>query len=363
MTARGTVTVVVGAQFGSEAKGAVCAALAKRDYGNRGHASVRVGGSQAGHTAYDKIGRAWALRHIPVAAVVNPDARLLIARGSEIDPDVLLDEIIRLEDAGFEIKNRLFVDRSATVIQDHHKHREASEGLTARLGSTAKGVGAARADRIMRTAQIWGDVADGLGLRSWDVAALQTALIAAGQHIVIEGVQGYGLGLHTEHYPKSTSSDTDAATFLALAGVSPWQENCDPVRVVLVARTFPIRVAGNSGDMHAETDWETLGLTPELTTVTRKVRRVGHWDEDLVLDAIRANGGPAPTVELAISMLDQRYAETENVEFHDLKTDAPTAWRWLEYLQETYHTRIGMVGTGPDSWSVSDHSMLAGDYK
>ena len=156
----GSVTVVVGGQFGSESKGAACGFLAERDLQiGLPHAAVRVGGSQAGHSVYDDTGTRWALRHIPVAAVTNHDAKLLIARGSEIDPLVLEDEITRLESAGIPVRHRLRVDPSATIIEPEHLALETDNdgaNLVGRVGSTGKGVGAARAARIMRTAQTWG---------------------------------------------------------------------------------------------------------------------------------------------------------------------------------------------------------------
>ena len=76
----GTLKVVVGGQFGSEAKGAVGAYLAA----DGRTATVRVAGPNAGHTAYDADGREWKLRQIPAAAVTT-DTPIFIGAGSEID--------------------------------------------------------------------------------------------------------------------------------------------------------------------------------------------------------------------------------------------------------------------------------------
>ena len=63
-------------------------------------------------------------------------------------------------------------------------------------------------------------------------------------------------------------------------------------------------MAGNSGPLKGETSWEELGLEPERTTVTNKVRRVGDWDPELLEEAIRANGGGGwnSGVSLAVTM-------------------------------------------------------------
>jgi adenylosuccinate synthase len=55
-----------------------------------------------------------------------------------------------------------------------------------------------------------------------------------------------------------------------------------------------------------------LGLPEERTTVTKKVRRVGGWDADLVAAAVAANGG-FRSVRLALTMLDQKFPEVERL--------------------------------------------------
>ena len=113
MNNRSAVHVVTGGQFGSEAKGAVTAALVRRmrhENPQRQITNVRVGGPNAGHTAYDTQGRAWALRQIPQCAVIDdPLVLLAVAPGSEIDLRVLYDEVHRLETAGLPVLNRLAI--------------------------------------------------------------------------------------------------------------------------------------------------------------------------------------------------------------------------------------------------------------
>jgi adenylosuccinate synthase len=308
--------VVVGAQYGSEAKGHVTAQIIKKHSVVGGAvANVRVAGPNAGHSVVDESSRKWALRQVPVGAVFTR-VPCVIAAGSEIDPSVLLNEIDSLRAVG-HLSQGLYVDEEATVLEPHHIQRET--GMHERMGSTGKGIGAARADRIMRQAK---RVKDHTGLQASlgerGVRIVNTAAILTGQRhlsdIVIEGTQGYGLGLHAGHYPQCTSSDCRAIDFLSMVGLSPWgapfhQDNLD---IWAVARVYPIRVAGNSGPLKNETTWEELGLPEELTTVTQKVRRVGLWDDDLIRSAVAANGG-APAVRVALTMLDQRFPEIEGM--------------------------------------------------
>lgn len=292
------IHTVVGGQFGSEAKGHVAAQLAEQYRGRKQPTLlVRVGGSNAGHSAVDKDGRVWALRQIPAAAVIDPMAKLVIAQGSEIDLTVLNDEIDQLDAANFNVTARLYIDPSATIIEQHHIDAETGSDLNARTGSTAKGIGAARADRIMRKAKTAYDV-DELAPLLVDTAKMIKEAFYNNATVIVEGTQGYGLGMHTANYPQTTSGDCRTVDLLQQIGFVP----LDPARsravhTWLVMRTYPIRVAGNSGNLDGELSWSDLGersggyIKPELTTVTKKVRRVGEWDTALVQQAIEANGG------------------------------------------------------------------------
>lgn len=346
------VTVVVGAQFGSEGKGAITGHLAKTMQEN--DVVIRVAGPNAGHTAYDDKGREWKLRTVPVAAVTNHRVQLHLAAGSEIDLDVLADEILTLETFGIPIANRLTIHPSATVLTDIHKSREREAGLVGRVGSTGKGIGAARADRIMRRAVTFGEYAVEAGktiaFGSHRVNKLLSTPgpfdLSDGGDIVIEGTQGYGLGLHTQFYPQVTSSDCRAIDFLAMAGISPWASRVHHLDVVLVARTLPIRVAGNSGPLAGETTWAQLGLPEERTTVTNNIRRVGTWDEGLVLDAIEANGGGGfnPHVQLALTMVDQVFPS-----LRDQTTLDGGTMSFIKDMEKRLQTHITYVGTGPNT--------------
>lgn len=332
------VDVVVGGQYGSEAKGHVTAQLIQqavreaklpeiRNQFGIEVINIRVAGPNAGHTAYDSDGRKFAFRSLPVGSVIDPEVLLYIAPGSEIDLPVLYEEIRIAEDAGHPIRGRLYMSKQATLIEDTHKEREAGEGLVGRVGSTGKGIGAARADRIMRTARTVADAFEFGDDRSGDVQPWAWAepedLYAddsfahdKNQHVIIEGTQGYGLSLRASgHYPQVTSSDARSIDFLAMAGIDPTR--CG-VRVQnwVVTRVFPIRVAGNSGPMKGETSWGELGLDEERTTVTQKVRRVGTWDQDLVRRAVQANGGH--TANVVVTMLDQIIPGLDDITDEDL---------------------------------------------
>lgn len=358
--------MVAGAQYGSEAKGHVVDQITRPAVAGQNVVVVRVAGPNAGHTVYGNcpdgctfgadhmsgdewIGHPWRLRSVPVGAVSNPDADLVIAAGSEIDRSVLLDEVTGLEKAGYNVAARLRIDAQATILSAKHIEMEVRDGIQERLGSTAKGIGAARSDRIWRYADLWGFTQ--AEESQINTAEYLRARLSQGATVVIEGTQGYGLGLHAGHYPQCTSSDCRAIDFLAMAGLSPWDRVVDEFGVWLAARVRPIRVAGNSGPIKGETSWQALNLPEELTTVTKKVRRVGEWDTELVRNAVNANGG-APVVRLALTMVDQLFDEIRNAHgaFDDMDWGhevAPDVPAMLTHIENSVGAPVKMVTTSP----------------
>lgn len=326
-----------------EGKGAIAAALATRVEEDQ-LAMIRVGGPNAGHTAWDSEDIEWKLRHIPVGAVVRDDCQLWIGPGSDVNPDVLAEEIRAIEKVGCPVLNRLVVDKNATLIEPLHVWDEQAANLVERIGSTGKGVGAARAARIMRTANTFG----GTG----DVREAAREWLDSGGTVIVEATQGYGLGLHGRHYPKCTSSDCDAQTMLSMAGIIGWSREVESLEVWVVFRTLPIRVAGNSGELRNETTWGELGLPAEHTTVTQKIRRVGTWDADLAREALVANGGPGGKVKVALTGLDLLFGGLKEMrgkwqEKDDLMGAPKEVMQWVIAREEEIGCGFDAIGIGP----------------
>ena len=347
-----SLDVVVGGQFGSEAKGRVTLERVRHRLAQGKHVgSMRVAGPNAGHVVIDPKGERFAMRSLPVG-FIEPKVGLYIAAGSEVDPQVLRAEIELVESKGYRVRDRLFIHPEATYLTPDHIRQERDSDLTRRLGSTAKGIGAARADRIWRRAQRVADIPEpfyDLGqvvdfndeLREFMSNGLNVA-------IVIEGTQGYGLGAHAGFYPQCTSSDARAIDFLAMAGINPWDLSLNSdFRIHVVIRPYPIRVAGNSGPLKGETNWSELGLPEEHTTVTQKVRRVGEFDPGIVQEAIAANG--VALVQLHLSMADQVAPSLAGLsEFPDGFADTDDAVALDNWVAKIPHPeRIATLGTGP----------------
>jgi adenylosuccinate synthase len=339
-----SVSVVVGGQYGSEGKGKLVSHLACRAEGRV--AVVRSGGSNAGHTA-EGYGHRYLLRQLPSGAV-RPDCDLFLAAGMQIDLAVLLEEIGMAEIE----PHRLHIDRNAVVIAADDKHAERRADLEGRLGSTLSGTGSALARKVMRDRGL---------TRAEDVPALAPYLaevsrhlnthVDAGGHLIVEGTQGFGLSLHHGEFPFVTGRDTTAAAFLSECGLAPALVD----DVVAVMRTYPIRVAGNSGPMKKEVSWDDVRAAAgypmalaEYTTVTSKLRRVAEFDWGLAARAVSAN---RPTA-LALHGIDY-------VDYHDL---GKRSWsdlgeksrRFIEQMEDRLGCFVRFVFTGPDGADLID---------
>lgn len=326
------VSIVVGAQYGSEGKGKVAFRLA-REEGAR--LAVRVGGPNSGHTVVYQ-GQTRVLRQLPVAAWL-PGTVCVLPPGSYLDPEVLRAELA-LTGLGPE---RLVIDPHAWLVGPADREVEAAWNEGSPIGSTRSGTGAAVARRISRQGP--GTLAKHHPALAPYLRPALTALrdaLDAGERVVIEGTQGSGLSLlHAEEYPHATSRDTTAAGFLAEAGLSPF----DVDDVVLVARALPIRVAGPSGPLPGETTWEAVSRSAgravlEHTTVTRRVRRVGGFDAGLVRRAIALNR-PSRVV-------------LNHVDY--LATDDLDRLAFVERVEAAIGRRVDLVGLGPDQTEARD---------
>lgn len=328
-----TVDVIVGGEYGSEGKGNIAFHLAP-EY----DLLIRVGGPNAAHKVYLASGEIFTHFSLPSGTQAG-DAQLVLGPGAVVYPPELLSEVARCDVSA----DRLSIDPHVMIIEDADKQAEAE--LAGRIGSTASGTGSATARRILRGEDV--RLARDIGELHPYVRPTSNILERAygdRQRIMLEGTQGSGLSLHHGPYPSVTSRDTNVAGCLAEAGIAPARVR----KVVMVVRTYPIRVGGTSGPMTNELSWEEIerrsGLTGladrELTSKTKKLRRVGEPEWDLLRRAALHN---APT-DIALTFAD--YLNVQNAE----------AWRFEQLTDETIHfidevervtgARVSLISTG-----------------
>jgi adenylosuccinate synthase len=335
-------TIVVGGQFGSEGKGKVVALLASRA---EAPWLVRCGGPNSGHTVTIQ-GRDVVLRQVPSCSEPSR-ATFLLSAGCAIDEAVLLRELDLL---GIP-RDRIVVDPRAVIVTD--QDRENERRSLKDIASTCSGTGSAMARRLLRAGDVMlaGD-SDVLAKRCriQTIAPLLHEQLDLGSEVIIEGSQGFALSLlHGDKYPFVTSRDTTASGFASEVGLAPRMID----RVVVVVRTFPIRVGGPSGPFHSEISWERIcelsgapTVVPEFTSVTRKLRRVAHFDLDAVKRACDYN---RPT-SLAVMGLDRLDYKNQGVTKPNLLSQS--AKRFLKEVEDVTGVPVEFGGTGFGTFDV-----------
>ena len=354
------VDIVVGMQYGSEAKGLVCQTIAPFY-----NLAVRTGGANAGHTIrwpecfcqasftpgieqlliQTGTMNIFKARHIP-STILNPNCQLALSAGALINLDVLDEEIQYLKSVGIDIESRLHVDPNAGIVEKRHvadeHEKKGGVDLNEHQGSTREGIGAALIDRI--------------GRRNFKLAYMEPYLqkfvggkvcdlIRSSQKVLLEGSQGSLLSLYHGPWPYTTSRDVNASGIAAECGVPPHSIR----NVIGVVRTYPIRVAGRSGPAGGrEITWHDLSAklgrpVEEKTTVTKRVRRIFEFSMDDFKYAVVLN---RPNI-LACTFLNYINKDDEGiVEFDKLSKESR---RFIDDIEAVAQCPILLMSTSADT--------------
>ncbi len=340
----GRVVTVVGMQYGSEGKGAVTSYLAPGC-----SVGVRSGAANAGHTIYFR-GQKFIMRQIPTAWI-NPFAKLVIGIGALLSLDVLFEEIALVEQF-LPIRDRLFIDSKAHVITSAQVEEEMMSDLAERIGSTSaigkEGIGVAMAEKVLRKSTCR-QAKDTPELKDYlfDTVELINDELDREEIILLEGTQGIGLSLEHGEFPFVTSRDTSAAALAASVGISPHHFFN---QVIGVTRTYPIRVAGNSGPFGEDSEeisWEEVAHRAgsresimEKTSVTNRVRRVATFSESDFVRACRIN---RPT-EIALT-----FADYLDWSVHEEECVTPSVSAFMERIEMLSDAEVMLLKTGPNA--------------
>jgi adenylosuccinate synthase len=279
LLAAGRMSFVIGGQYGSEGKGAAAAYLAAELAEKRGRTFDIIttnAGAQAGHTSVYR-GNTRVTNLLPTAALIALDndlyPRIYLNAGAVFNPKMLMDEISTF----IPEKHRHLVQihpNAAIITKDCVEFERYEGSPQTRISSTCKGVGQALARKVLRGGPIARDVRS---LTPYCRPLDLNQALWAGESVLAEVPQGLDLSLDGQFYPYCTSRNSTIEGAMNDAGVHP--VFCGGS--LLVMRTFPIRV-GNLGEHSSggcypdqdETSWERLGVPVELTTVTKRPRRV-----------------------------------------------------------------------------------------
>lgn len=348
------VKAIVDLQFGSTGKGLLAGYLASTW---KPDTVVTAWSPNAGHTFIDASDRKYT--HTMLAnGVVSPALeRVMIGPGSVIDLDALEREI--RECADHLALTQIIIHIRAGVVRDRHREHEK---VYNRIGSTQKGSGAVVLDKIERDkntdpamtiydfAKLWA-VADSVGAQL--VIANQDLwqrILESTKRVLVEGAQGYSLGINSGMWPYTTSRECTVAQLMSDCAV-PWRQ-ARSAEVWGTMRPYPIRVAnrldedgnmvGYSGPGYSdqrEITWSDIGQVPEKTTVTKLVRRVFTFSDTQVLEAVAANG------------VDKIFLNFVNYLLDHQNPRGADDMRYLYQFLHDYALPLALEGRGP---SVTD---------
>lgn len=287
--------VLVDGQFGSTGKGLFASYLAQQSINMDivFDCCVSNAGPNSGHTFY-RGDRKVVLRQLPSFSVYNYLSGYIVpvvlSAGAVIDKAVLKEEANLFPDLP------IYIHPNAVVISEEDVLSEQS-GTIAKAVSTMKGTGAAIARKIMRDPSAVAKYHENelMGLSSnisiKDLSE-DTRLLSVDGRVFMEISQGFSLGINSKFYPNVTSRECTVAQGISDASLSPKSLSS----VYMVIRTFPIRIANNgdnsSGGYYGDQDelsWSDIGVEPELTTVTKKPRRIFSYSHEQVKEAIQTN--------------------------------------------------------------------------
>jgi adenylosuccinate synthase len=372
-----SVSIVVGAQWGDEAKGKMVDLLCE----SADIVARFNGGDNAGHTVINQFGT-FKLRLTP-NGIANPKTTCIIGPGVVVNLATLLSEINYIRQAGLELRGRLWVSPRCNLVMPYHLLVEAiyetAKGASA-TGTTRRGMGPTYADKVSYNGIRLYDLADADILRQkvqtqltvknhlfqcFDQPALDVETIVqeklaqyagvqpyvkepfgllqdalrAGKNIVLEAAQGALLDNDWGTYPFVTASTTISGGAGAGLGIAPrWVD-----RVIGVAKAYTTRVG--AGPMPSElldaTGDAIRSAGGEFGTVTGRPRRCGWIDTEILRFTAQLNG----FTDLALTKLDvldalpvvqlcvgYRHPESGDAVRHYWEGDA----RWLSEVEPMY---------------------------
>jgi adenylosuccinate synthase len=316
--------VIVGAQWGDEAKGKLVDVL-----GEQSDLVVRYsGGNNAGHTVI--VGEEEFKFHLVPAGILHPNVTAIIGSGMVVCPKGLLEELDATR-AKRSSLGTLKISCAAHLVFPYHRMldrlEEEARGEN-KIGTTSRGIGPAYQDKVARIGIRMGEFVDPdifrarfrevvgyknrllnmFGEPSLDFEALHEeyasyaarlreyvadtdilvqVAVAAGQRVLFEGAQGALLDLDSGTYPYVTSSHPVAGGACLGTGIGP--RSIDSVLGVCKAYATRVGSGPFPTELHDDVGEWIRQHGKEFGTTTGRGRRVGWLDLVALRQSCRLN--------------------------------------------------------------------------
>lgn len=316
--------VIVGAQWGDEAKGKLVDVL-----GSESDCVVRYsGGNNAGHTVI--VGQEEFKFHLIPAGILHPNVTAILGSGMVICPKGLLDELAATRAKRSQLGS-LVISPAAHVVFPYHREldrlEESLRGANS-IGTTSRGIGPAYQDKVARFGIRMGEFVDKqtfpgrleevlasknkllvlLGGQPLDFKAvldeysgyadqlrpfvhdtdpIVQSAVESGKRVLFEGAQGTFLDLDCGSYPYVTSSHPIAGGACLGTGIGP--RAIDNVLGVCKAYTTRVGAGPFPTELHDELGSRIREVGKEFGTTTGRGRRIGWQDSVLLRQSVRLN--------------------------------------------------------------------------
>jgi len=319
--------VIVGTQWGDEGKGKIVDLLAE-------YADIVVrfqGGNNAGHTMVVN-GKQFIFHLIPSGILQKKTC--IIGNGVVVDPEVLLEELDRLNEKGIHVgPDELQISEKAHVIMPYHKaidHAREKKKGDKKIGTTGRGIGPSYEDKATRRGirfidlidpdvfrekvnanleeknfylknylssetlnpekiiEQYNKVAKRLESHITNISVVINRAIKEGKKILFEGAQGTHLDIDHGTYPYVTSSNTIAGNACCGAGIGP--KEITGVLGIAKAYTTRVGLGPFPTELFDEIGDSIQKKGSEFGATTGRKRRCGWLDTVLLKNAVYLNG-------------------------------------------------------------------------
>ena len=321
------VDILLGLQWGDEGKGKIVDFIGKK-YKLIGRFQ---GGPNAGHTI--KFNDQTHVLHTIPSGIFQKKTENLIGNGVVIDPIILKNEILKLEEMDVDVKSKLLISKKAHLILPTHKLLDQASEIAKgkqKIGSTLKGIGPTYMDKTGRNGLRVGD----LELDGWeekfnnltkkhlnlidnfnvdfdfniqklsdeftesikflkkikfiDSEHFLNRSIDEGKKVLGEGAQGSLLDIDFGTYPYVTSSNTTSAGACTGLGIAPNKIN----KVYGIFKAYTTRVGSGPfpTELFDSTGERMAKIGNEFGATTGRPRRCGWLDLVSLKHSITVNG-------------------------------------------------------------------------
>ncbi|MCC6404757.1 MAG: adenylosuccinate synthase [Fimbriimonadaceae bacterium] len=391
--------VIVGAQWGDEAKGKIVDFVS-----DRAEFVVRYsGGNNAGHTVVAN-GKEFKFHLLP-AGVLHPGTTSILAAGMVVCPRSLVRELDETRAKQPEL-GKVVISRAAHVVLPYHMSLDALEEDARgkdKIGTTSRGIGPAYTDKVQRSGIRMAEFVDEGLFRARLQAVLDAKerlfslfgqtppkfddvfdeyrgyadqirpyvgdaeqklqdAVAAGKRVLMEGAQGTFLDLDLGTYPFVTSSHPVAGGACIGTGIGPR----DIQGVLGVCKAYSTRVGTGPfpTELLDDTGEQIRQQGNEFGTTTGRPRRCGWLDVAALRFSARANSFSG----LVITRLDVlsglgalQVATRYRLDGKELAGVPMCSHEWGR-VEPVYETLVGWEGEMGAARALSDLPRETQDY-